>query len=387
MEAGIYRFGHFLFDTGQRQLRRDGVVLELNARYLDALALLVRRQGELVSKEMFLQEVWRGIAVTDEALTQCIATLRRLLGDSASCPRFIQTVPKHGYRFIAAAESLDQGPAAPADTLLAAPASIPVAGGVPRAAPPGLPVGSWSWRDMLLLGAAATGGGGAAGVLGGLFYGFVGASQTAHAGMGAVSVLLAVVLVTMGLAMAGGAGVGLGIATAGFATGRPWRWAIPGGAIGGLLVGAVVKLLGLDAFNVLLGRSPGDITGASEGLLLGAALGFAVWLGSRRSGGLLSTRSIAVAVMAGGATGALIPVLGGRLLGGSLEMLAQNFPGSHLRLDRIGGLFGEAGFGPIGSIATGCMEGALFGGCVVAAMVAAQRSMHRRTGDVQDSTE
>jgi len=384
MAAGIYRFEGFLIDTGERQLRRDGVALELNARYLDALALLVRRQGELVTKEVFLQEVWRGMAVTDEALTQCIATLRRLLGDSASSPRFIETVPKHGYRFIAAAEILDQNAAASsAAPVAASPASIPVTGGVSRASSPALPVGSWPWRDVLLLSASATGGGGAAGVLGGLFYGFV----AAQAGMGAVSVLSVVVMVTVALAMAGGAGVGFGIAAAGVAPGRPWRWAIPGGAIGGLLVGAMVKLLGLDAFNVLLGQSPGDITGASEGLLLGAAVGFAVWLANRRSGPLLSTRSIAMAVIAGGAAGALIPVLGGRLLGGSLEALARNFPDSHLRLDRIGGMFGEAGFGPISSIATGCMEGAVFGGCVVAAMVAAQRSMHHRAGDVQDSTE
>ena len=49
--------------------------------------------------------------VTDEALTQCIKTLRRQLGDDASRPRFIETVPKHGYRFIAPVEALD-GPTA-----------------------------------------------------------------------------------------------------------------------------------------------------------------------------------------------------------------------------------------------------------------------------------
>ena len=47
--------------------------------------------------------------VTDEALTQCIKTLRRQLGDSASSPRFIETVPKHGYRFIAPVEVMDGG--------------------------------------------------------------------------------------------------------------------------------------------------------------------------------------------------------------------------------------------------------------------------------------
>ena len=46
-------------------------------------------------------EVWRGIPVTDEALTQCIRTLRKQLGDDAARPRFIETVPKNGYRFVA----------------------------------------------------------------------------------------------------------------------------------------------------------------------------------------------------------------------------------------------------------------------------------------------
>ena len=96
-----FRFDRFLLDPEDRQLRRDGAPVDLNARYLDALSLLVREQGKLVSKDRFLDEVWRGVPVTDEALTQCIKTLRRQLGDDAARPAFIETVPKHGYRFIA----------------------------------------------------------------------------------------------------------------------------------------------------------------------------------------------------------------------------------------------------------------------------------------------
>ena len=84
-----------------RQLRRGGEPVELSSRYFDALALLVAERGRLVTKDRFMGEVWRGIPVTDEALTQCIKTLRRQLGDDAARPRFIETVPKHGYRFIA----------------------------------------------------------------------------------------------------------------------------------------------------------------------------------------------------------------------------------------------------------------------------------------------
>ena len=93
--------------------------VDLNARYFDALALLVREAGTLVSKDRFLAEVWRGVPVTDEALTQCIRTLRRLLGDDASRPRFIETVPKHGYRFIAPVEAIggDAKPASSAEAV------------------------------------------------------------------------------------------------------------------------------------------------------------------------------------------------------------------------------------------------------------------------------
>ena len=105
MATGQYRFDRFRLDGDNRLLTADGAPVELNARYLDALVLLVREAGKLVSKDRFLEEVWRGVPVTDEALTQCIRTLRRQLGDDAARPRFIETVPKHGYRFIAPLES------------------------------------------------------------------------------------------------------------------------------------------------------------------------------------------------------------------------------------------------------------------------------------------
>jgi DNA-binding winged helix-turn-helix (wHTH) protein len=359
MAPGSFRFERFLLDPRDRRLRRDGVPVELNARYLDALALLVREAGRLVSKDRFLEEVWRGVPVTDEALTQCIKTLRRQLGDDAADPRFIETIPKHGYRFIAPVEEVGDEPGA------GAAARAPSAA---RAAP------SYDWRQFLLLGGAGTIGAGAAGLVGGLIYGFAGASQPLGPGMGAASVLLVLLWLTMAAALMGGAGVSFGIAASGFAAGRPWG-SIPGGALGGLAVGGVVKLLGLDAFNLLLGRSPGDITGAAEGALLGGAVGFGAWLGSRGAGALPLRRSVAAAGLAGGAAGLLIPLLGGRLMGGSLDLLVRHFPDSRLRLDQIGGLFGESGFGPVSQIVTGGLEGALFGACIVGAMILARRSL------------
>lgn len=334
-----------MLDPDDRRLSRDGARVDLNARYLDALTLLVSEDGRLVTKDRFLDEVWRGIPVTDEALTQCIRTLRRQLGDDASRPRFIETVPKHGYRFVAAVNSSD--------------APLTVAS-----------VKRPSIREAVLLGGAGTVGGGIAGFLGGLFYGFTGASQPLAPGMGAISVLLVLLCLTILVAVIGGAGVAFGIALADLLPGRAWR--IAGGALGGFLIGAIVKLLGIDAFNLLIGRSPGDITGPFEGAILGAAIGLASWLGLRIP---WLRRRLVLAAVIGALAGVVIVLLGGHMMGGSLDLLATQFPGSRLRLDRLGALFGEAGFGPISQAVTAALEGALFATCLVGAMGLARRGM------------
>ena len=74
------------------------------------------------------------------------------------------------------------------------------------------------------------------------------------------------------------------------------------------------------------------------------------------------------------AAGAVIALVGGRLMAGSLDLLARTFPDSRLRLDQVSALFGESGFGPVTRLVTSCLEGALFSACVVAAMIFAQRS-------------
>jgi DNA-binding winged helix-turn-helix (wHTH) protein len=346
--SGSFRFDRFSLDPADRQLRDRDAPVELNSRYFDALALLVSEQGRLVSKDRFMDEVWRGVPVTDEALTQCIRTLRRQLGDDAARPRFIETVPKHGYRFIAPVEGHEH---------------------------PAPPSPSKSWTDDALLGLAGVVGGGIAGFIGGLFYGFAGASQPLAPGMGAISVLLVLLALPILVALIGAFGVAFGIAGSIYFTRRIGPWAIAGGALGGLIVGAFVKLLGLDAFTLLFGQSPGDITGAFEGFLLGGAVGLGVWVASRREQLRFGTM---LAALFGAIAGLAIPLLGGRLMGGSLALLAAHFPSSRLRLDRIGALFGESGFGPVTQAVTGALEGALFAGCVVAAMLLARRQLATR---------
>lgn len=347
-----FAFEGFVLDTQERRLLAGDETIELNGRYLDALALLVRDCGKLVSKDRFLDEVWRGVPVTDEALTQCIKTLRRTLGDEAARPRFIETVPKHGYRFIAPVE---------------------VVGGRRGVAPT---AGSDAWRKFVITGSAGTAGGGVAGVIGGLVYGFAAAS---HSGLGAISVLLVLLSATMLIGLIGAAGVSFAIATASLARTQSLRWLTLAGAAGGLFVGAFGKLLGHDAFDLLVGRSPGDITGAMEGLILGGGVGVGVWLAARSPSLRVAT---ALAGLTGSIGGLLIALLGGQLMLGSLELLAEAFPGSSLRLQQIGEVFGESGFGPVTRFASTILEAALFSACVVGAMMLVRRSLRAEASGV-----
>lgn len=95
-----YRFGDFVLDPRAFRVVRGGRELPLEPKAVDVLLYLVERPGQLVSKEELIGAVWKGTAVTDNALTRLVAQLRRALGDEAHGARFIETVPTRGYRFI-----------------------------------------------------------------------------------------------------------------------------------------------------------------------------------------------------------------------------------------------------------------------------------------------
>ncbi|MFL6735884.1 MAG: transcriptional regulator [Sphingomonas sp.] len=348
-----FAFEGFVLDTRERRLISGDQPVELNGRYLDALALLVRDCGRLVPKDQFLDEVWRGIPVTDEALTQCIKTLRRKLGDDAGRPRFIETVPKHGYRFIAPVEVLE---------------------GAERVETRVTAEQSQRWREFVITLSAGIAGGVAAGAIGGLVYGFAGASEPLRSGPGALSILLVLLCVTALVALIGAAGVSVGIAIARFARPASLAWMVVGGAAGGLLVGAFGKLLGLDAFTLLVGRSPGNITGASEGALIGAAVGLASALGLRTSS---ARRAGVIAAACGAAAGVLISLVGGQLMLGSLEGLSRGFPQSRLRLDLVSHPFSDPVFDRLAHLLAAGAEAALFSIGIVVAIVVARRKFLR----------
>lgn len=104
-----FRFDDFVLDIQNRQIRRKHAVLPLSSRYFDVLVLLVSNAGQLVEKNRIFDEVWEDVIVSDTALTQCIKSIRKQLEDDASNPRYVKTVPKHGYVFIGdAVEIVDE---------------------------------------------------------------------------------------------------------------------------------------------------------------------------------------------------------------------------------------------------------------------------------------
>lgn len=109
----VYRFGEFVVDTGAFRLTRNGEALKTEPKALDVLVCLLERPGQVVSKHDLVADVWKGIAVTDNALTRVVANLRRTLDDHPEHPRYIETVPTRGYRFIAAVVAHE--PARPAE--------------------------------------------------------------------------------------------------------------------------------------------------------------------------------------------------------------------------------------------------------------------------------
>jgi DNA-binding winged helix-turn-helix (wHTH) protein/TolB-like protein/Tfp pilus assembly protein PilF len=105
-----YTFGTFRLDVRERALYADGQPLVLTPKAVETLIALVERHGHLVTKDELFQRVWPDSFVEENNLAQNISQLRRVLGEGASGGRFITTVPKRGYRFVAqVTEVVEQG--------------------------------------------------------------------------------------------------------------------------------------------------------------------------------------------------------------------------------------------------------------------------------------
>ena len=102
----IYEFSGFRLDTRQRVLLLNGKPVTMEGKVFDTLLVLVENQGKLISTAELMEEVWGDVAIEESNLTVKISNLRKLLGDDAKNPRYIQTVPKQGYRFVASVKEL-----------------------------------------------------------------------------------------------------------------------------------------------------------------------------------------------------------------------------------------------------------------------------------------
>lgn len=153
-----YRFGVFEVECPAAALRRDGTLVKLRGKPFDILTYLLERPGDLVSRDELRRHLWSADTFVDfdHGLNAAMNRLRDALGDTAENPRFIQTIPRKGYRFIAPVERVVCAPvaatAAPAPLVVVP--SVPAATTEPAAAPSARwPL--WAAAAVVLLAVAA----------------------------------------------------------------------------------------------------------------------------------------------------------------------------------------------------------------------------------------
>ncbi len=102
-EPGRFRFGLYEFDAATRELRREGVLVRMQAQPAQVLGCLIARGGQVVSREELREAIWHGDTFVDfeRGLNFCISQVRSALKDDSAEPTYIRTIPKQGYQFIA----------------------------------------------------------------------------------------------------------------------------------------------------------------------------------------------------------------------------------------------------------------------------------------------
>ncbi|MEQ1684389.1 MAG: winged helix-turn-helix domain-containing protein [Burkholderiaceae bacterium] len=105
----VFRFEGFTLDAGRRELRRGAATVDLRPKCLDVLTCLLRRAGQVVTKNELMEQVWPDVVVTDESLTRCVSDIRQALGDAGQA--IIKTVPRRGYVLVSVVVSETPMPA------------------------------------------------------------------------------------------------------------------------------------------------------------------------------------------------------------------------------------------------------------------------------------
>jgi len=149
------RFGVFEVDLGREELRKQGLRLKLQEQPLRLLMILLERPGEVVTREELQARLWKKDVFVDfdHSLNKAVNKVRDALGDSADSPRFIETLSRRGYRFIAPVQEIPEADAAaaisPPDLILD---TVPNkrSSSVIAAYSSGLGHGEWAARSMSL---------------------------------------------------------------------------------------------------------------------------------------------------------------------------------------------------------------------------------------------
>jgi TolB-like protein/DNA-binding winged helix-turn-helix (wHTH) protein/Tfp pilus assembly protein PilF len=124
----IYEFGPFRLIPSERQLWRDKAAVALKPKVFDLLVVLVENSGRLIEKEELMKRIWPDSFVEEANLSVTVSALRRALGEGPEDNRFVETVPRHGYRFVANVKGFsaysDDPPKPTEDEAVASPDSI-----------------------------------------------------------------------------------------------------------------------------------------------------------------------------------------------------------------------------------------------------------------------
>ena len=141
------RFGPFEFDPQTGELRKQGMRIRLEGQPVAILRMFLERPGQLLSREELQKRLWPADTFVDfeQSLNAAVKRLRGALGDSADAPRYVETLARQGYRFIASVETVPMAPSPRAS------AELPTSGPLEAPGPVGKPARRLLWAALALL--------------------------------------------------------------------------------------------------------------------------------------------------------------------------------------------------------------------------------------------
>jgi DNA-binding winged helix-turn-helix (wHTH) protein len=113
----LYEFGPFVLNTAEHLLIKNDIPIDLSPKAFDLLVVLVEHSGMLVTKDDLIESVWQGASIEEGNISYNVSLLRKALGDDAASPRYVKTVAKRGYRFIAPTKVLESSNGQPANKI------------------------------------------------------------------------------------------------------------------------------------------------------------------------------------------------------------------------------------------------------------------------------